>query len=66
MKREPGGVQAELRRLPQLTVSQLAERHEALFGKPTKTRNKPHLIKQLSWKIQADAAPNFRAWRRAA
>lgn len=45
-------VRAELRRLPLLTVRELIQKYEAVFGNTTKSRNKPNLIKQISWRIQ--------------
>lgn len=60
--------QAELRLLPTLTVGQLAKKYESLFGRPTKSRNKPNLIKQLAWRIQEldEGGLSVRAHRRIA
>ena len=48
-------VQSELKKLGLLTVSELRERYEELFGEPCKSRNKPHLLKRVGWRIQANA-----------
>lgn len=45
-------VKAELCRLPRLTVRELIEKYESVFGFATKSRNKPNLIKQIAWRIQ--------------
>ena len=48
-------VKGELRRLPRLTVTELGRRYAELFGKETRCRNKPYLLKKIAWRIQANA-----------
>lgn len=47
-----GGVARELAALDGMTVGELAEKFEELFGFPTRTRNKAYLRKRVAWKIQ--------------
>jgi hypothetical protein len=47
-----GGLTSELAALELMTVGELAEQFEALFGFPTRTRNKAYLRKRVAWKIQ--------------
>ena len=49
-------VKEELRRLPRLTVTELGRRYAELFGKETRCRNKPYLLKKVAWRIQANAS----------
>jgi Protein of unknown function (DUF2924) len=44
--------QRELASLEAMTVSELAEKYRALFGIPTRTRNKEYLRKHIAWRIQ--------------
>jgi hypothetical protein len=48
-------IKAELRRLPRLTVTELGRRYAELFGRPTRCRNKPYLLKNVAWRLQANA-----------
>jgi hypothetical protein len=48
-------VQNELKKLSLLTVRELRERYEELFGEPCRSRNRPHLLKRVGWRIQANA-----------
>ena len=45
-----------LKALQQMTVAGLQAEYEKLLGRPTKSRNKKQLFKQLARRIQADAA----------
>jgi len=42
----------ELVALDAMTVGELAEKYRALFGIPTRTRNKEYLRKHIAWRIQ--------------
>jgi hypothetical protein len=42
----------ELVALEAMTVGELAEKYRALFGVPTRTRNKEYLRKHIAWRIQ--------------
>ena len=45
----------ELVALGDLTVGELAEKYRAVFGIPTRTRNKEYLRKHIAWRIQEQA-----------
>lgn len=45
----------ELAALERLTVRQLRERYAEVFGEPTSSRHKDHLIKRIVWRLQAVA-----------
>jgi len=47
-----GDVPRQLAALEDLTVNQLAEKYQALYGEPTRTRNRGYLRKKLAWRIQ--------------
>ncbi len=55
---------AELR---EMSVSKLREKHEAVFGEPTRSGNKDFLFKRIAWRLQALAEGDLseRARRRA-
>lgn len=46
----------EIAALESKTVGQLAAQYEDLTGEPTRTRNKPHLIKRVAFLLQERAA----------
>jgi hypothetical protein len=48
-------VAKELAALQRLTVSDLRDRYQQVFGDETNTRNKQWLIKRIIWKLQANA-----------
>lgn len=48
----PLAVGAALAELEHMTVAELAARFEALFGRPTRTRNRDYLRKRLGWRVQ--------------
>ncbi|MCZ2343927.1 MAG: DUF2924 domain-containing protein [Bacteroidales bacterium] len=58
----------ELAALPQMTVRQLVDRYEVVFGEPTGGRNKDWLVKRIAWRLQAEAEGGLseRARERAA
>src|SRR5579871_972830 len=43
----------QLALLARLTVPQLRSRYAELFGEPTRTNNRPWLVKRLAWRLQA-------------
>jgi len=51
-RRQLGDVPTQLAALSDMTVGDLAERYLALYGEPTRSRNKDYLRKRLSWRIQ--------------
>lgn len=61
-------VDAPVRDLQRMAVKQLRERYGEVFGEPTRSFNKQHLIKRIVWRLQAMAEGNLseRARRRAA
>ncbi|RMD86694.1 MAG: DUF2924 domain-containing protein [Alphaproteobacteria bacterium] len=61
-------IAAEIDALHRMTTGELAERYEALHGRPTRTRHRAYLIRKITWRIQAKAEGDLteRARRRAA
>ena len=58
----------EIAALRRMTPRELRARYAEVFGEPTRSGNKQHLIKRIAWKIQANAEGGLseRAKRRAA
>jgi len=48
-------VAKEVSTLRHMTVSQLRDRYNEVFGEDTNARNKQWLIKRIAWKLQANA-----------
>ena len=48
-------VAKEVATLRHMTVSELRDRYNAVFGEDTNARNKQWLIKRIAWKVQANA-----------
>jgi len=42
----------EIELLPGMTVEQLQRRYEEIFGEPTGTKHKVHLIRRIAWRLQ--------------
>ena len=42
----------ELVDLEKMKVGELVEKYRAVFGKDTRTRNRPYLVRKISWRIQ--------------
>jgi hypothetical protein len=63
----PIDVDATLKALNRMTVTQLRERYGEVFGEAARSFNKPHLIKRIAWRLQANAEGDLseRARRRA-
>jgi hypothetical protein len=59
--------QEEVAVLQEMTVNQLRQRYVDVFGEPTFSRNKRHLIRKIAWRIQAleQGGLSERARRRA-
>lgn len=57
----------EIAELKQMTVRELREKYEAVFGEPTRAGNKEFLFKRIAWRIQSLAEGDLseRARRRA-
>lgn len=57
----------EIAELKQMTVRELREKYEAVFGEPTRAGNKDFLFKRIAWRIQSLAEGDLseRARRRA-
>ena len=60
-------VEDELAALPAMTVGELCQRYQELFGQPVRTRHKAYLVRKIAWRIQALAEGDLseRARRRA-
>ena len=63
----PIDVDAALRALNRMTVTQLRGRYAEVFTEPTRSFNKPHLVKRIVWRLQAldEGDLSERARRRA-
>ena len=48
-------VAAEIARLETMSVNQLAERFEEVFGEECRSRHKRYLIRRIAWRLQANA-----------
>jgi hypothetical protein len=49
----PIDVDAAVVALKRMTVNALRDRYAEVFGEPTRSRNKEHLIKRIAWRLQA-------------
>ena len=60
-------VAVELTALRQMTVAALRERYAEVFGEPTHSRHKEHLVRRIIWRMQANIEGDLseRARRRA-
>jgi hypothetical protein len=61
-------IDQEIAALRQLTVPELRARHQELFGEPSRSAHKQHLVRRIAWRLQALAEGDLteRARRRAA
>jgi hypothetical protein len=48
-------VVAEIARLETMSVNQLAERFEEVFGEECRSRHKRYLVRRIAWRLQANA-----------
>lgn len=48
-------VAADVARLESMSVNQLAQRFEELFGEECRSRHKRYLIRRIAWRLQANA-----------
>jgi hypothetical protein len=66
--RRERGLWAELRALDGMTTRELAAKHEAVVGEPTRSNNRAYLIKRIAWRLQevAERGLSERAWARIA
>jgi hypothetical protein len=46
---------SEIARLETMTITQVVERFESLFGEKCRSRNKRYLIRRIAWQLQANA-----------
>lgn len=60
-------IEQEVTAMERMTVNQLREKYEEVFGEPTNGRHKQWLIKRIAWRMQANAEGGLseRARRRA-
>ena len=47
-------MQAEVARLEKMSVNQLAQRFEEVFGEECRSRHKRYLIRRIAWRLQAN------------
>lgn len=48
-------LEKELAEIQRMTVGQLREKYEDVFGETTTSGNKPWMIKRIAWRMQANA-----------
>jgi hypothetical protein len=67
MNAPPDDIPATVKALGRLTVPELKQRYAEVFGEPTRTNHKQHLIKRIVWRMQAlrEGGLSERARRRA-
>jgi len=67
MNPSPDDIPATVKALGRLTVPELKQRYAEVFGEPTRTNHKQHLIKRIVWRMQAlrEGGLSERARRRA-
>ncbi|GAA4440280.1 DUF2924 domain-containing protein [Bremerella cremea] len=60
-------IDKEIAAMERMTVNQLREKYDEVFGEPTNGRHKQWLIKRIAWRMQANAEGGLseRARRRA-
>ena len=49
------GTRRRIEALDRRAVGELRAEYERLFGEPSRSRNRRHLIRRLAWRIQAEA-----------
>ncbi len=49
------GIAQQISALGEMSPKELRAKYEAVFGEPTRTRNRTWLVKKIAWRIQADA-----------
>jgi len=67
MNPSPDDIPATVKALGRLTVPELKQRYAEVFGEPTRSNHKQHLVKRIVWRMQAlrDGGLSERARRRA-
>src|SRR5438105_14189473 len=61
------GIEQTVAALGRMTVGQLREKYQEVFGEPTRSGNRDFLFKRLAWRVQslAEGTLSERARRRA-
>jgi hypothetical protein len=44
----------EVKALETMSVRELAERYQEVFGEPTRSRNRMHLVRSIAWRLQEE------------
>ena len=67
-KKAQPSMAARIAELKTLSTDQLRTKYREVFGEETRSRNKPHLLKKIAWRLQANEEGGLseRAKRRAA
>jgi len=52
-------VAAQVHALSGMTVNELREKWQEIFGEPTQQRHRVYMIKRLAWKLQEDQLPKL-------
>src|SRR6266567_6786614 len=60
-------VYGQIEKLGRLRIGELRERYQEVFGEPTATAHKQHLVRRIAWRLQvlAEGDLSERAHRRA-
>jgi len=60
-------IYTEIERLRSMRLQELRSRYREVFGEDTRTAHKPHLVRQIAWRLQVQAQGDLseRARRRA-
>jgi hypothetical protein len=44
-------IQEQIANLHQMTVRELCQRYAEVYGEPTRAHRKPHMIREIAWRI---------------
>ena len=59
-------VYGQIEKLGRMRIAELRERYQEVFGEPTATAHKQHLVRRIAWRLQvlAESAAHRSAYRR--
>src|SRR5690349_21165243 len=52
MAKRNEALERQLVDLEKLTIAELVEKYRAVFGRDTRTRNRPYLVRKIGWRLQ--------------
>jgi hypothetical protein len=62
--KRPLDIDAEVAVMQGMTIGQLRERYADVYGEPSRSRHKMHLIRKIAWRMQALAEGDLSEWAR--